>query len=123
MASSAGTTREAQWVINPHMRRTLAANLGLGGGNGSSNNNNHDNCNDCNDHDGATTNKDNDDGNGNVSNTNDTRDKEGDTDIVMLEVRDSNSEKFNTESEEGNMGGCSQNKKTQREKISQPKHQ
>ena len=122
MASSTGTTREARWVINPHARRTTAANLGLsGGGNaGSNDNNNHGDCSNCRE---ITTNKENNNSNSNVGNTNGTCDKECETDIVVLEVRESNGKKENAESEDRNMGGRSQNKKTQRDKKSWPKCQ
>ena len=103
----------------------IAANLGLSrGGNASSNNDNNGNndCADCSDRSNCreitTTNKENDNGNGNISNTNSARDKESETDIVVLEVRESNGKKENAETNNENMGGRSQNKKTQIEKMS-----
>ena len=123
--NSTGSAREVRRVINPHVRRTIAANLGLSrGGNGSSSSSNNDNnnndCNDCDDC--STTNKENNNSNSNAGNANAT-DKESDADIVVLSVRDSNGEKVNTESKDNNMGGRGQNKKTQREKKSRPEHQ
>ena len=52
----------------------------------------------------TATNKENDNGNHNISNANDTCDKESDTDIIVLEVRDSHAEKVNAENKEDNMG-------------------